>query len=108
MGSHQIPSHAVIVHSVLLIFKFRRFFQHGIIPGNKPFEAFLEGQMSKDKPTPLLAIKTPILWMRRPVIFFTHSHLFLYSIYSLQVQLQVISLSHPQQFVKKCCFFFHV
>ena len=24
---------------------------------NKPFKAFIEGQMSKDKPTPLLAIK---------------------------------------------------
>ena len=34
-------------------------------------------QMSEDKPTPLLAIKNVLFW------FFAHSHLFMYSIYSL-------------------------
>ena len=29
--------------------------------------------------------------MRRTVFFFTHNHIFLHSVYSLQVQLQVIS-----------------
>ena len=37
-------------------------------------KAFLEGQISEDKSTPLLAIKTTLL----PIIFLTHSHLFLH------------------------------
>ena len=59
---------------------------------NDHFKAFPEPKMSKDKPTPLLAIK---MWnfytilMQRPVIVFTYSHLFLYNIYS------VTSSSHP-------------
>ena len=45
---------------------------------NKPFKAFLEHEMSKDKPIPLVAIK---MWnfyttlMQQIVIFFAHSHL---------------------------------
>ena len=112
---------------------------------NKPFKAFLERQMFKDKPTPLLAIK---MWnfyttlmqqlhcvkrvrirsysglqfslifpysvqmqenagkMRTRitrntdtlyavlVIFFIHSHFFLYRIFSASVFIQVISLRH--------------
>ena len=45
-------------------------------------QAFLEGQMSKDKPTPLLAKKTLLVW--QPVIFLTNGYLFPSSIYSLQ------------------------
>ena len=44
--------------------------------------------MSKDNLAPLLAI------------FWCHFILFLYSIYSLQVSLQVITLSHPKQCLK--------
>ena len=47
-------------------------------------KAFLEDQMSKDKPTPLLAIKT-FSFDVVAFYFFTHSHLFLYSIHSLQL-----------------------
>ena len=67
------------------------------MPGSKPFKAFLEGQMSKDKPSPLLAIKNPTFWTWWPVIFFKQSHLVFYSMYSLTV----ISLCHPQQFLRK-------
>ena len=51
---------------------------------NKRFKAFLEHQMSKDKPTPLLQIKTwnfYTMLMRRSIIVSTYGHLFLYSIY---------------------------
>ena len=51
------------------------------------FKAFLEGQMTEDKSTPLLAIKKPTFL---PVIFFMNSHLFLDNVYS--TYLQVISL----------------
>ena len=54
--------------------------------------------MSKNKPTAFLAIK---MWNFQLVLFFAHSHLFLYSIYSLQMQPQVISLSHCNSFHKK-------
>ena len=46
--------------------------------------------MPDDKSTPLLSIKTILLC----VIFFTHGHLFVHKIYSLQVWLQVVSFSH--------------
>ena len=51
---------------------------------NKRFKVFLECQMFRDKPIPLLQIK---MWnfyailMRRSVIVFTYSHLFLCRIY---------------------------
>ena len=47
---------------------------------NKSFKAFLEGQMSKEEPTFFASNKKPTLLMWQPVIFFTHSHLFLHSI----------------------------
>ena len=50
---------------------------------NKPFKVFLENQISKNKPTPLLASKKCILLRQGPVIFFTHSHLFLCNIWSM-------------------------
>ena len=40
---------------------------------NKPFKAFLDVQMSKVKPTPLLAIKNLLFLMRRSVLFSPHS-----------------------------------
>ena len=58
------------------------------ILSNKPVKAFHEYQTSKDKPTPLFTIK---IWnfhtilMQPLVIFLTHSHLFLYSIFSTSV-----------------------
>ena len=36
---------------------------------NKPFKAFLKCQMSKDKSTPLLAIKNLLFWWDRPSSF---------------------------------------
>ena len=54
---------------------------------NKPFKAFFERQMSKEKPNPLLGMKkikkTSFDEMGRTL--FIHSHIFLYSIYSKQV-----------------------
>ena len=44
--------------------------------------------MLKDKPTPMLAIKNVAfhnILMWQPVVFFTNSIFFLYSIHSLQV-----------------------
>ena len=52
---------------------------------NKPFKAFLERQMFEDKSTSLFAITMQNFYttlMRRLVIFFTHSQLFLQSIFS--------------------------
>ena len=63
---------------------------------NVPSKAFLEGQMAREKPTSNLAIKN--LPFR---FFFTSNHLFLYSIYSLKVQLQVISLNYLLHFSRK-------
>ena len=45
------------------------------ILGNKPFKAFLERQMSKDKPTPLLQIKDMLFWCDR-LPFFLHTVIF--------------------------------
>ena len=56
--------------------------------------------MSKGKPTPLLAIKN-LLFKWGNLSFFTHSHLFSVQYLSPQVQLQVISLSHPNNFQEK-------
>ena len=52
-------------------------------------KAFLEHQIFKGKPTPLLAIKTWNFYttlMQQLVIFFTHGHFFS-TVYSLQVHL---------------------
>ena len=55
--------------------------------------------MSTDKPCHLLPIK---MWnvyailVRCPIIFLMHNYLFLYTIYPLQVQLQVINLNHAE------------
>ena len=55
-------------------------------------KAFLDGRMSKDKSTPLVAMKNSLLkW--RVLSFFTNSHFFLYNTYSLQMYLQVIRSS---------------
>ena len=58
--------------------------------------------MSEYQTTPLLN-KKPTLVMLRPAIFSTLSLLLLYSIYSLQVYLNVINLSHLLEFLLKNC-----
>ena len=89
---------------------------------NKLFKAFLKHQMYKDKPTPPLAIKmwkfytTLTQWI---FIFFTHNHLFFYSIFSTSVTTSDEFKSLVTFFKKKRCiytikmvlkkmFFFHV
>ena len=49
---------------------------------------FLVVKMSKDKPTPLPAMKMRncyTILMRQPAIVFTHGHLFLYNIYCVTI-----------------------
>ena len=63
--------------------------------------------MSKDKPTPLLARKN-LLLMNWPAHLFTHSHLFLLLVYSLQVYIQIIIAGFKKKRYKCCraeCFF---
>ena len=59
----------------------------------KGFKTFLEGQTSKDKSTPLLAIKN-LLFDATTCHLFNIAIFFCKNICSLQVLLQVISLSH--------------